>query len=370
MSEICTIIKSTLCEILGTSWCNLTHLFQPKPPQKPDYSSIYTSPEYSVKSYGECNKGSYIEVYQPGNPYLGENGKPKVVIYLHGFDLGASQIYGSHLIHLVKQGYYVFYPNYQTGFCSFPSKLWQTVAELAEEVIGDGLIDSQEKWLNNALQSVTSAYGTVGFTSDTELDTYLYGHSLGGLFALSWAYYVQQESYPSNMLPLQVVVADPIPNTAISGVPGQLGQLLEKITDDVDIEVTGSALTMPVAILHGNNDWVAPKDEWQEPFTYIATEQKKMFLSYTDQHGCPGMYANHEQATVDTSFFPPFLALTVLDGIGVENDLDWRYIWHGLDQVIRFGVRADQLEFDMGSWSDGTPVKEITVFLPSSDTQC
>ncbi|NER48190.1 MAG: hypothetical protein F6J92_16110 [Symploca sp. SIO1A3] len=146
-----------------------------------------------------------------------------------------------------------------------------------------------------------------------------------------------------------------------------MGDVIKKITDDVDIKLTGSALTMPVAILHGNEDWVVPKDEWKQPFTYIKTEQKKMFLSFTDNRGCPGMYANHEQATVNTSFFDAFLALTVLDGVGVENDLNWRYIWYGLDQVIRYGERADLLSFDMGNWSDGQPVHGIEVFLDSSN---
>ncbi len=165
------------------------------------------------------------------------------------------------------------------------------------------------------------------------------------------------------MLPCQVVVADPIPNTAISGIPGLFGDLLRKVSDDVDIKVTGSALTMPVAILHGNDDWVAPKDEWKTPFNYIATEQKKMFLSFSDNRGCPGLYANHEQATVNTSFFPVFLSLTVLDGVGVEDALDWNYVWSALDQVIRHGVQAHLLEFELGVWSDGVPVKEIEVFL-------
>ena len=69
----------------------------------------------------------------------------------------------------------------------------------------------------------------------------------------------------------------------------------------------------------------------------------------------------------NTSFFDTFLALTVLDGVGVENDLNWRYIWYGLDRVIRYGERADLLSFDMGNWSDGIPVHGIEVFLDSSN---
>jgi pimeloyl-ACP methyl ester carboxylesterase len=362
MSNFSLILSSTASYILTDFWCKLTHSFRPKAPTIPDYQEIYTSPNYQMQTYGACNDGSYIEVYQPQNPFLGENGKPKVVIYLHGFDLGASEIYGSHLVHLVKQGYYVFYPNFQTGFCSFPASEWQTIEQLIDETIGDGLI-AQKDWINNALKSVSTAYGTVGFTDTTALDTYVFGHSLGGLFALSWPYFVQQENYPENMMPLQILVADPIPDTAAPQFPGRLGQIIEKFTDVIDVKVTGAALTMPVAILHGNDDWVVPKDSWKEKFPYIKTNQKKMFLSFTDQRGCPAMYSNHEQATVNTSFFPPLLALTVLDGVGTEDDLNWRYIWYGLDRVIRYGDRADQLQFDMGTWSDGEPVKPIQVFL-------
>ncbi|MBD2385500.1 hypothetical protein [Cylindrospermum sp. FACHB-282] len=49
---------------------------------------------------------------------------------------------------------------------------------------------------------------------------------------------------------------------------------------------------------------------------------------------------------MNTSFLSDFLARKILGGIGVENNLDWRYVWYGLDQVIRFGARADQLEFE------------------------
>ncbi|WP_202223518.1 alpha/beta hydrolase [Okeania sp. KiyG1] len=360
------IITSTIQYYLTNFWCRLTHSFRPKAPTKPDYSDIYTSPKYQVKKAGECKQGSYIETYVPETPFLGENSQPKAVIYLHGFDLGASEIYRSHLEHLVKQGYYVFYPNFQTGFCSFPNSAWKTALELAEELVGDGLIDSQEKWLKNALKSVSTAYQAANL-ANVPVDTYLFGHSLGGLFALSWAYYIEQEHLPENLLPQQVLVADPLPNTNVANIPGPLGDLIKKITDDVDVQVTGAALTMPVAILHGDDDWVVPKDEWKQPFTYIKTEQKKMFLSFTDDRGCPGMYANHEQATVNTSFFDTFLALTVLDGVGVENDLNWRYIWYGLDRVIRYGERADLLNFDMGNWSNGQPVHGIEVFLDSSN---
>ena len=358
-----TMIRSTLSYYAATWLCRLLRAFRPSPPDRPDYSASYTSPQFDVEVQGDCGDGTYIAIYRPANPYLGDNGKPKAVIFLHGFALGASQIYRAHLEHLAKQGYYVFYPNFQTGFCAFPSTPWQTFGALAKEVVGDGLINSQEKWLKAALASVGTAFTAVGFTADKALDTYVYGHSLGGLFALSWPYYVKQCGYPANMLPRQVLAADPIPTTAGAGIPGPYGNLLRKLTSDIDIGVTGQALTMPVAILHGNDDWVVPKEQWQVPFASIATAQKTMFLSLTDTHGCPGLFTNHEQATTDTSFFPPWLAEAALDGVGTEDNLDWRYIWYALDQVIRCGTRADRIAFDLQHWSDGRPVRPIQVFL-------
>lgn len=360
-------IAATFQYYVSNFWCSLTHCFRPKGPMKPDYSDIYTSPNYKIEVAGKCCDGTRIETYVPETPFLGENGKPKAVIYLHGFDLSAAEIYRSHLEHLVKQGYYVFYPNFQTGFCTFPDSPWQTVHELAEEIVGSGLKDPQLKWIHQALTSVHDAYQDADL-GDIPVDTYLFGHSLGGLFALSWAYYIHKENLPENLLPKQVITADPLPNTSVAGIPGKLGEWIQHITDDIDVKFTGAALTMPVAILHGNDDWVVPKEEWKQPFNYIKTDQKKMFLSFTDNRGCPGMYANHEQATVNTSFFDTFLALTVLDGVGVENNLNWRYIWYALDQVIRCGKRADLLEFDMGTWSKGYPVHGIEVFLPPSNS--
>ncbi|MFD2110276.1 esterase/lipase family protein [Thiorhodococcus fuscus] len=366
MSMLLTVLGSTLAYLVQTTICRLFGWLRPKPPAKLDYSAIYSSPEYSVETHGDCQAGTYIEVYRPATPFLGDNGRPKAVIFLHGFALGASQIYRAHLEHLVRQGYSVFYPNYQTGFCRFPDSGLMTVAELLDEIFGDGLVPSQEKWLKNALASVADAYVRSGFGPGEPVDTYVYGHSLGGLFALSWPYYVQQEGYPDNLLPLQVLTADPIPSTSTASAPGKFGKALNSLADDVDIRVTGTALTMPVAILHGDSDWIVPKAQWDTPFGYIATEHKRMFLSYTDTHGCPGHFANHEQATDDTSFFPPLLAQLMLDGVGTEDDLDWRYLWFALDRVIREGERADQLSFDLGVWSDGRPVRPVSVYLPSN----
>lgn len=355
---------SFIAFLLNSFECPLTSWFRPQPPSKPDYTNIYSSPNYEVKKCGKCEDGTYIEIYIPQNPYYGENGKPKAVIYLHGFYLGPSQIYGTHLQHLVKQGYYVFYPNFQDRFYQIIDGPWETFEELVEATLGLDL-NPQDDWLKAALKSTKGAYQQIGFTSTTHVDTYLFGHSLGGLFALSWTYFAKRETppLPDNMLPQQIVVANPISSTRMN-FPGALRDIIAQFTNVVDVKKTGADVTVPVAILHGNEDTIVPKDEWKEAFGSIKTEKKKMYLSFTDETGYPGMYANHEQATVDTSFFPPLLSLTVLNGIGKEDNLNWQYIWYALDRMIRYGEQADELSFDMGRWSNGQQVHPIEVFLP------
>ncbi|MCC5634088.1 alpha/beta hydrolase [Nostoc sphaeroides CHAB 2801] len=335
-----------------------------KPPQKPDYSGIYTSPNYKVETQGECDQGSYIEMYIPEKPYYSDTGAKIAVIYLHGFTLGASEIYSTHLEHLVKQGYYVFYPNYQRGFCKFPAYRFETLYELVVETLNPFPI-SPVGWMESAISSTLQAFKYLNLT-ESNVNTYLFGHSLGGLFALSWCYYAQEKVHP-NLLPKQIVVADPIPDSQ-SNIPPSIREyidLFHGFKDKVDIVQTGIALKVPVAILHGNNDTIVPKHSWIKPFYSIETNQKTMYLSFTDKHGSPAMYADHEQATINTSFLSNWIADEFLGGVGVENNLDWRYIWHALDQVIRFGADADKLKFDMGKWSDGKPVMPIQVYLHS-----
>lgn len=334
----------------------------PSPPAKPDYRPIYSSPAYFLRRDGRCAEGTYIESYIPANPYRDARGRLRAVVYLHGFSLGASRIYASHLDHLARQGYYVFYPNYQRGFCAYRPTLLGNLAELMREVLRPYPI-SPLSWMRAAVRSVAGAF-TRAHLDEAPVETYLFGHSLGGLFALSWPHYAAGHA-PAALLPRQILVADPIPD-ALSLIPAPvqlIARLLGAFADTVDIADTGRAIRVPVGILHGAEDKTVPAQYWQRPFSRIVTQQKTMYLSHSDDHGAPALAANHDQATVDTSFLPDWLASVFLDGSGVENNLDWRYVWAGLDQVLRYGARADQLSFEMGRWSDGMPVRPVTVLL-------
>jgi fermentation-respiration switch protein FrsA (DUF1100 family) len=288
------------------------------------------------------------------------------VVYLHGFCLGAAEIYQSHLLHLVQQGYYVFFPSYQRGFCRYSDSLPTTMGDLTRALFQPFPI-SPRGWLGNAIGSVAAAFERAGL-ADAPVDTYLFGHSLGGLFALSWPAFAAGK-VPAELMPSQVIAANPIPDSE-SLIPTPIritGRAIGAYADRVDVAEAGAALRVPVAILHGAGDILVPVRSWAGPFEAIASKEKRFYCAQSDSHGAPALVADHIQSGVDTSFLPNVMAMMSVGGVASENTLNWRYIWPALDQVIRCGARADQLQFDMGAWSDGTPVRPI---LSGTPLQC
>ena len=339
---------------------------QPLPPSKPDFCAQYISPQYRPITDGQCQQGNYIKVLIPQNPHLDKQGYKKAVIYLHGFALGASEIYESHLLHLVKQGFYVFYPVYQRGFCQVQWKFWNNISEIYQAIFDPCPVNA-EGWVKNAISSVKKAYKCHGLL-DEMVHSYLFGHSLGGLQALSWSYYADQvfDETPAQLKPQQVVAVNPIPSSD-SNIPLLIRffvDLLGVFEKKIAIEDIGPHLNVPVAILHGESDSIVKLKDWKEKIHCINSNQKRLYTSLTDKHGSPSMLANHMQAAVYTSFFPDWMSKIILGGVGVEDNLNWRYIWSALDQIVRCEKTADSLVFCMGQWSDGKDVEHILSVLP------
>ena len=71
--------------------------------------------QYFVYQCGSHADGTYIRVYVPeAAEKFGK--KLKAILYLHGFALCMPSFYEDHLVELVKQGYIVFFPDFQRSF--------------------------------------------------------------------------------------------------------------------------------------------------------------------------------------------------------------------------------------------------------------
>lgn len=388
-------------------------------PPAPTYD--YLSPEYSTCEYGNHRDGTYIKVYIPKNPYADDRGKYRTIVYLHGFSLGIPRFYEAHLEHLVKQGYFVFFPDYQKDVYdndgniyqqdldslvrdvnspSFPSSIVDYLRNWTEQTFNTNRDDSDdilklivtvwmsldsspEDWLKAAIASTQNAVSQVqsikGISLSTQADVYLFGHSLGGLFALSWSQFlVAAQSW---LQPKQVIVADPVPDS-LSNLPAPVRVLLKTffrskpfVSNPMNIQTTGASLHVPVAILYGAEDTIAPPSSWQEvdrktrrsAYKSIASQQKQIYFSHTDTYGQPSLAANHNQSVTDTTYIPDSLARKLGGAKTALDDFHYRYMWFALDKVIDGTLRADQLctSFKLDNWSDGKPVAPITDSWPT-----
>lgn len=386
-------------------------------PPVPNYD--YLSLKYSTHEYGNHRDGTYIKVYIPQNPYTDEQHKYRVIVYLHGFSLGIPRFYEAHLEHLVKQGYFVFFPDYQQDLydndnifqrdidsivrdvnsSSLPSstvdylRYWieqtfNTNREDAENIlkliaaVWRSLDSTPEDWLRAANASTQNSASQVqsltGISLSTQADVYLFGHSLGGLFALSWSkFLVPSQSW---LQPKQVIVADPVPDS-LSNQPAFVKLLLKTffgykpfVRHPMNIRDTGASLLVPIGMLYGAEDTISPPNSWQEvsslehksAYDCIASQQKQIYFSHSDTYGQPSLAANHNQSVTDSTYIPNSLAQMLGGAKTALDDFHYRFIWYALDRVVDGTHRADQLytSFNLDNWSDGKPITPITNTWP------
>ncbi len=229
------------------------------------------------------------------------------------------------------------------------------------------MTNSPEEWLEFSVDSTAVAWKKLCEyskqqqkpeldLSQKEIDFYVFGHSLGGLLALSWPYYLEknsEEKYPK-FHPKQIVTGDPAPSTAM-GIPPQVLPILRFLrfpfaTNELDIQETGKALKVPVGILHGNSDKIVPPTEWvkstlekkEGSFFALASTEKKIYFSLSNEE--QDIEANHNQSVTNTTFY----GKTFMEGFGgakkAPNAYNYQYIWPGLNAVITNKVRANQLQ--------------------------
>ena len=240
------------------------------------------------------------------------------------------------------------------------------------------LFQSPLQWMENAMTTTDNAWQML-CQNDSELaaaetDFYLFGHSLGGLLALSWISYLKQENpqgiteikstIKSKFYPQTIIVADPAPSTLL-GIPKTVTLVLKILNsrltrDAIKIRKTGRAIDVPVAILHGNDDKLVKPKVWvktgliskESNFDYIASADKKIYFSLSDKQ--EHLSAFHNQAVTDTKYFSDAL-FRKFGGVKHQaNAYNHEYIWSGLNLVIENQVKASEL-------LDKFPLKTIKV---------
>ncbi|MDJ0601576.1 MAG: hypothetical protein QNJ37_22365 [Crocosphaera sp.] len=188
-----------------------------------------------------------------------------------------------------------------------------------------------------------------------DIDFYVFGHSLGGLLALSWPYYLSQNTDKSLTLftPQQIITSDPAPNTNL-GIPG-IALIILKIfgfpfaTQPMGIEETGQSIEVPVGILHGIDDRIVKATQWVVPpledkngqFFSIASVAKKIYFSESNPD--KNLTADHNQSVTNTEYYGDGFMANFGGAKDGPDAYNYQYVWPALQAVVTDKAQVNQL---------------------------
>ena len=220
----------------------------------------------------------------------------------------------------MKRGNIVVYPRYQFGF-----------------VIG--VRDATQHAIQSTKRAITILQQ--GNHVHPELDHFaIVGHSLGGGITAEMAALASESNLPS---PKAVMPVQPFINNY---------SMMENFH-----AIPASALLLVVV---GENDTVVGNSSGKIIFytaDQIPLDQKDFVIQRTDKHGSPPLIADHG-APVS---IPNSSWTNAMDYYSTWKLFDalTDYAFYGIEREYCFGNTQDQ-RF-MGIWSDGVPVKELSV---------
>ncbi|RUR76777.1 hypothetical protein ACF3DV_06595 [Chlorogloeopsis fritschii PCC 9212] len=224
--------------------------------------------------------------------------------------------------------------------------------------VGFSLAHQPSEWIKNAIALTEQSWQHLCKVNpqlaQQEFDFYVFGHSLGGLLALSWPIYITDENQ-KKFFPQQIITADPAPSTEM-GIPRIAIWILKLFrspfaTAPINISDIGSQLNIPIGIMHGADDDIVKPQSWVKTsywqplsnFDYIASQEKKIYFSLSNQQHHPPLIAFHNQAVTDTTYYDDALFENFGGVKKGPNDYNNQYVWPGLSLVVEDQVRVDRL---------------------------
>jgi Cutinase len=290
----------------------------PTPPKQPP-----TGPGGSNYSHGGIRQTRYgwgdheFWIFEPTNP---TPTSAPLIVFNHGWSAFFPIAYKAWIEHLVKSGNIVVYPRYQLGF-----------------IIGVRYATS------NAIQAVKKAITILqnGNHVRPDLDKFaIVGHSLGGGITAEMAVLAKENGLP-------------LPKVVMPVQPFIRNDSMMKNFHDIP------ATTLLLVVV-GENDTIAGNFSGKLIFStsdQIPFNQKDFIIQRTDRYGSPALVADH-------------LAPVCIPNSSSVDAMDYYSTWKLFDALTDYAFYGTNHEFCldntpeqrfMGYWSDGTPVKELTV---------
>ena len=316
MTRDLIVLFISLLLVLPLFQTGAASLEEPTQPDQP-----ISGPGSSDYSHDQVNEYRYkwgARQYWIFEPFDPKPDSAPLIVFNHGWLAIHPAAYRGWIDHIVKKGNIVVYPRYQTGLLS--------------------------NFNANAINAVKDAILTLGCGNHVrpELDKFaIVGHSLGGGITVNMAAQAEDAGLP---IPKAIMSVQPaFPFWQVAGLSKISNETLMLVIVGEDDTVVGNS---SAKIIFQNTP-------------QIPLSQKDFVTQVTDNYGSPDLVADH----IAPVCFQQYFADTV-------DAMDYYSTWKLFDGLIDYAFYGINREYClgntpeqryMGSWSDGTPVKELKV---------
>jgi len=297
---------------------------QPAQPASGPGSTDYPHAAMQISKHGRGARQFWL--FTPAEP---QPTQAPIVVFLHGWGAMDPTVYGAWIKHLVRRGNIVVYPRYQ-----------EDVRTLPREMTGHAVTA-----VRDAIEQLQSS-GPVR----PDLDRFaLVGHSMGAIMSVNIADRASELELP---LVRAVFVAEPTFEPLVGTYDRIAPETLLVVAIGADVKRDASARR----IFLGSSR--------------VPAANKNYVVIHSDDHGVPPLVSDH---------FSPCAAES-LDADRDADRRDWRNrtrdaldyfgYWKLCDGLLDAAFFNRHREFAlgdtpelrfMGRWTDGTPLREVTV---------
>ncbi|MFC4173133.1 alpha/beta hydrolase [Microvirga sp. GCM10011540] len=343
----------------------------PKQPEKGPGGADYAVSQVTKRAVGTASAGTFVF------HGAGAAAEPRpVVVFFHSWGAANPALYGGWIDHLARKGHLVLFPRFQEVNRSRPAD----ASTLAASLIGSAL---------EALASDPEA------KPDLSRVAYI-GHSAGVPIALNVAAGAKAGALPEPKLIFGVMPG------GIASTEKDRGIMLQDLS-----AIDASTL---IVTMSGDRDYL-PSDRASRRILQAASAvpaTRKLFMrASSDDHGYPALTAtlaspgspksDYDAASIklppdpprdpkqkstwrwsaDMALTGPQTILTQQLGNNGTDTLDFLAFWKTFDMAAEAAfsgkdaaaLRRDPKFVDMGSWSDGWPVRRLSAEMPKVEGQ-
>ncbi len=295
---------------------------KPAPPTQPERGPggrDYAHRTVRQKYHGSGATACWL--FEPADP------APKaapVVVFNHGWLAMHPRVYRAWIDHIVRRGNIVIYPRYQ-----------------------DGIMTPPRTFVDNAVTAVAAALAELrrpGHVAPDAGRLAVVGHSAGGGVSVGMAARAAKAGLPQ-----------PRALMAVQPWRGRAGRMA--VYPDADYKKVPAGISVLVVV--GDCDRVVGEQSAKQIFRslrQVPAARKDYVTVNTDRRGRPPLVAGH----MSPCAFP-----------GGTDALDYYAYWRLFDALCACAFDGksadialgggDRMQTDMGTWSDGTPVRRLTV---------